>query len=169
MKKVQLKAPIPGPGWGALTQALRVPGGNTDTGLQSTAQHQEHSGHLLLKVALANNPNFQAMAVPQGSQQTILTPTLPGETEKLASAHLKPRFLQTMCGPTFQEGSHAMCPDSTSQPHSLHPDQLPPLLSNGIARETEADGCSLVCTASMGLGARSQGAWCPHPKTHHPC
>lgn len=109
MKKVQLKVhisavPLPGPSWGAFTEALRAPSGNTATGVRSPAQRQERLGQLLPKVAPTNNTNnsnLQAVAVPQGSRQTLLSPALPGEAEKLASAQHEPRVPQTTCSPTL--------------------------------------------------------------------
>ena len=114
-------------------------------------------------------PTFRPWLSPKEVSKPFSVPLCLGKQRSWHQPSMSHGFPRPHAVLPFQEGSHATCLDSTSQPHSSHPAQLTPLLSNGVAREAEADGCSLACTASMGLEARPQGAWSPHPKTHHPC
>ena len=121
--KVHISAvPLPGPGWGGLTQALGAPGGNVGAGVQSTAQHQERLCQLLPKVAPTDHPNLQAVAVPQGSQQVLLSPAPPGGAEKLALAEHGPHRLScpSRKGPTPHVRIAHPSPTPCIQPNS-HP------------------------------------------------
>lgn len=151
--------------WGALTQALRAPGRNADTGARSPTHCHQCSGQVIPKTASTNNANLQAVAICQRSQQGLPSAAHPGEAEK---------FCQPLGSHDFPV-PHAVLPfQDFPRPYIYieHPSPTPciPPWSLTVSRMTEvmAAAWSVQQPWGLGLDAKGHGVHTAHAGANWP-